>query len=326
MTLSAQPQSIRLGTPGDWEARAAFMAALPDAAAGFSGTHRHVSRDLCEVRLPGHVPFRYHGPRRPNLWHRLTKPPLTVDGVYEPATSFVLSRIVAFERPALAFDLGSTGGYFAMLMASRADARTDVLGLDMMPFVVPAFETDRRENPALADRMIEGRQVALSDQDAGDKTVWMHKSRLFEHEPRPEEYRERFRRRIKHALNGEHWKLRLNKLTIPVRSIDSICAELGRDPDVLKIDVDGYEAKVLPGAMELLRRRRPWIVLELHRQVYLDRFGVGRADILRPLLEIGYRAMLVRGRGALTAIEWRPVDLAQPGSLETGDTDLVILY
>lgn len=326
MTSPAQPAQIRTEPPGEAEARAAFLASLPQAAAGFSGTHRHVSRDLCEVRLPGHAPFRYHGPRRPNLWHRLTKPPLTIEGVYEPATSFVLSKIVEFERPALAFDLGSTGGYFAMLMASRNDVRTDVLGLDMMPFVVPAFETDRRENPHLADRMIEGRQVALSDRDAGDKTVWMHKSRLFEHEPRPEEYRERLRRRIKHALNGEHWKLRLNKLTIPVRSVDSICAELGRDPDVLKIDVDGYEAKVLPGAMGLLRRRKPWIVLELHRQVYLDRFGVDRADILRPLVEIGYRATLVRGRGALSALEWCAVDLADPAALDTGDTDLVILH
>lgn len=309
--------------PGD---REPLLRALPAGASGFAGTNRFVSRTVSEVRLPGHVAFRYHAGRRPSLWSRLTKPSMVVDGIYEPATTYVISRIVDFERPRLAFDLGSTGGYFAMLMASHAEAATDVIGFDMMPFVVPAFETDRRENPQLAGRLIEGRQIALSDRDAGDKTVWMHKSRLFEHEPKPEEYRERFRRRIKHALNGEHWKLRLNRLTIPVRSIDSICAELGRDPDIVKIDVDGYEAKVLPGAMELLRRRKPWIVLELHRQVYLERFGVTRSAVLRPLLDIGYRAMLVSGRGSLGELEWREVTEANLSSIEGGDTELVILY
>lgn len=307
------------------EARIAFVRALADGAAGFGGTHRHVARMISEVSLPGHVTFRYHSAKRPNLWERLTKPSSVVDGIYEPATTYVISRIVGFERPGLAFDIGSTGGYFAMVMASLEGVHTDVLGLDMMPFVVPAFETDRKENPALADRMIEGRNVAISDADAGDITVWMHKTRLFEHEPRPEEYREKFTRRIKHALNGERWKLKLNKLTLPVRSIDSICDELGRDPDIIKVDVDGYEAKVLPGAMRMLARRKPWIVLELHRQVYLNRFGVTRADILRPLLDIGYRATLVLGRGSLAELEWREIDPANMASLETGDTDLVIL-
>jgi FkbM family methyltransferase len=201
-----------------------------------------------------------------------------------------------------------------------------VLAFDMMPYVTASFARLVKENAHLSDRRISVRQVALSDADAGDMTVWMHKTRLFEHEPAVTEYREKLTRRVKHAVNGERWKLKLNRLTLPVRSLDSICAELGDDPELIKIDVDGYEARILPGAMQMIRRRRPWIVLELHRQTYLDRFATTRAGIVAPLLEAGYQAVLVRGRGRLSALSWTPIRLDGLGALETGETDLMILY
>jgi FkbM family methyltransferase len=308
------------------EDRAAFVASLAKGAAAFSGSCRYVGGELTEYRLSGHTPFRSFTGKPPGLWSRLTKPSPVVSGVYEPATTYVVSKITGFEKPALAFDMGATGGYFAMVMASHSASRTDVVGYDMMPFIQPAFASVRSANPQFADRLIEGRNVALSDHDGGDKTVWLHKTRLFEHEPKPEEYRESWRRRLKHSVNGEHWKLKLNKLSMPVRTVDTLARECGRDPMLLKIDVDGYEAKVLPGAMSLLKRSRPWIVLEIHRQALLGRLGATRESVIRPLFDIGYSGVMVRGRGALTELIWQRVGPEQFGELETGDTDLMILY
>jgi FkbM family methyltransferase len=317
-------------TQADWrqeqEQRAALVASLPAQAAGFHGELRHLDGGLSELSLPGHHAFRFLSGGRPSLWNRWMKPSPVVDGLYEPATSFVLSQIVGAASPQLAFDLGATHGYFSALMASHAASATDVIAFDMMPFVTQSLERLRAVNPALAGRRLEGRRVALSEADAGDITVWMHKSKLFEHEPKPAEYREKLTRRLKHAVNGEHWKLKLNRVTLPVRSIDSICDELGDDPDLLKIDVDGYEARILPGAMRMVARRRPWIVMELHRQAYLDRFGVTRADIVGPLLDMGYRAVLVGGRGRLSELTWTPVAAPDLDVLETGETDLIILF
>jgi len=45
-----------------------------------------------------------------------------------------------------------------------------------------------------------------------------------------------------------HWKPR----TVPVRTLDSICRELGSMPDIVKLDVEGYEDKVLAGAKTLV--------------------------------------------------------------------------
>jgi hypothetical protein len=78
--------------------------------------------------------------------------------------------------------------------------------------------------------------------------------------------------------------------------------------------------------MRLFERRRPWIVLEIHREKYLAPFGVTRADVLGPLLAIGYRAMLIVGRGDLGDLRWLPIFKADEPALETGTTDLLILY
>lgn len=48
--------------------------------------------------------------------------------------------------------------------------------------------------------------------------------------------------------------------------LDSVLAETGSGPAILKIDVEGAEALVLAGARGTLARRRPAIVLEVHNR------------------------------------------------------------
>lgn len=49
---------------------------------------------------------------------------------------------------------------------------------------------------------------------------------------------------------------------VPVASIDSHCAAHGLTPDLIKIDVEGIEGRVLMGAEQTLRNARPNIICE----------------------------------------------------------------
>jgi FkbM family methyltransferase len=77
--------------------------------------------------------------------------------------------------------------------------------------------------------------------------------------------------------------LGLGPLTAEVecRSLDSLAAAGLPPPDVIKIDVEGAEALVLRGALGLLRRRSPRLLIELHGA------PVAR-EVLAMLFELGY--------------------------------------
>jgi FkbM family methyltransferase len=61
-------------------------------------------------------------------------------------------------------------------------------------------------------------------------------------------------------------------------SVDELAREFGR-PDVLFIDVEGFECEVLKGARETLREW-PDVFIEVHTGCGLERFGGSREEIL----------------------------------------------
>lgn len=80
---------------------------------------------------------------------------------------------------------------------------------------------------------------------------------------------------------------RLGTVSVPAISLDELARRHGT-PDVILIDVEGYEAQVIDGAAELLRGRRTDFCIEVHDPEMLHRAGRVQADVLLPFLEAGY--------------------------------------
>jgi len=78
---------------------------------------------------------------------------------------------------------------------------------------------------------------------------------------------------------------------------DRLCERYGFEPDVVKIDVDGHELRVVEGLGETLRQNRPLLFLEVHPQwIAADpRNGTLRA-LIDELQSIGYRSGDSHGR------------------------------
>jgi len=81
-----------------------------------------------------------------------------------------------------------------------------------------------------------------------------------------------------------------NRANIDFVKLDSFLSGTDARVDLIKMDVEGYEAHVLAGAMETLRRDRPAILLELHDNRLLSRHGgTTRVQLLEQLVGEGFR-------------------------------------
>ena len=89
-------------------------------------------------------------------------------------------------------------------------------------------------------------------------------------------------------------------MQVEMTSVDQEVERLAMEPDLLKIDVEGYEYEVLVGARRLLASRKPPICLELHLDA-LEKRGIEPSRVLAELDSHGYRLRSCAGeplRGA----------------------------
>lgn len=76
----------------------------------------------------------------------------------------------------------------------------------------------------------------------------------------------------------------------PQRRLDDIAAGLGTTPDVITIDVEGAELKVLAGAEWILAELRPLVFVSIHPEFLRDLYGAIRDDVLDLMAGHGYQA------------------------------------
>ena len=82
----------------------------------------------------------------------------------------------------------------------------------------------------------------------------------------------------------------------PVVTLDGFCAERGIDRvDFIRMDIEGAEQKALQGALGIIDRDRPHVLLEIHPVMLNARFG-GSADAVVDIFKSrGYRMFALNG-------------------------------
>jgi len=90
------------------------------------------------------------------------------------------------------------------------------------------------------------------------------------------------------------------KIAVPSISVDELTRRYG-PPDVLFIDVEGFESKVMKGATDTLSQHRPDCFFEMHVGCGLEKFGGSVKSITDPLHALGYH-LWMNGPGLDTFI------------------------
>ncbi len=248
---------------------------------------------------------------------RLKAPPNTE--FYEAPITLLISYLIEHFRPSVFFDVGARTGHFSLLAASHERYAPTVHAFEVNPDPLQILQ-QRSKRPLPGQIFIH--LSGLSDRDQGTRRVWYSRNQMFEHEPAPREYQEPWYLRLKFALQGKTRARALYTAEVLLTSIDAFCAQNAVVPGLIKIDVDGYEGKVLQGAHAVLRRDQPIVLLELHKDS-MQRFGLKRQDVVDMLFDAGYRALFITDHHETARTKLKPVERNDP-LFRRAETDMIL--
>ena len=216
------------------------------------------ARDV-SIETHDHLRFLVPSLREPIAFH------LFCDGQYERETLGLLLRVLT--AGATFVDVGANIGVFTLPAAQRVGSRGRVVGVEASPAVFPYLAHNVAANE-LAN--IHLSQCALCD--SNDRTVhfWEAPATSF-------------------GMGALVPQFHVEPVDVKTRTLDSVLSELGiASVDVLKVDVEGFEAAVFRGARHLLSGPKPpTVIFEFCDWAEL-RSGESLGDAQRVIAGYGY--------------------------------------
>ena len=202
--------------------------------------------------------------------------------IHEPATVAAILAIQRRfgERVKTVVDIGAAYGYFALICRSVFPDST-VIAFEMDPGRFESLARNVEANRQLGSAPVTCVHAGLSDSTATAKQVWISGYELRE---------------------GRRWRDWLERIPLPTKkrrfrsthldilTLDEYCASTRTSPDLIKLDTEGYQVKILPGAAGTIEKCRPILLLEFDRPRKMRRFGKTNRAVVAPLFELGYRA------------------------------------
>jgi FkbM family methyltransferase len=191
--------------------------------------------------------------------------------MFERQTRSALRRLV--KPSALILDIGANIGAHTLLLAQLVGPSGRVLAFEPTDFAFGKLCRNLDLNPELAGRVTRF-NVFLGGEDEADVPKSIYSSWPLT------EGRD---------LHAKHLGEEMPTHSARARSIDKVLADLGNPKvELVKMDVDGYESKVLLGAAALLRDSRPVFMMEL-APYGLEERGTSLEELLSYFLPHGYR-------------------------------------
>ena len=156
-------------------------------------------------------------------------------GTYEVDKQLAIAKTL---KPGQVFyDIGANTGFFSLLGAKRVGKTGKVIAVEPLPRNIGFIKEHARINNVTNITVSE---IAISDYDGvgrfsveGDST-----SRISED----------------------------GGLEVRVKTLDTLVRELGAIPDVVKVDIEGAEMKLVQGAVKTLEMYKPTIFMAIHSE------------------------------------------------------------
>lgn len=222
--------------------------------------------------------------------------------IHEPGTIAAFLAVARqFPDVSRVFDVGSLFGYFALLAYQLFD-KADVTVFEMHPGGLQVLT----RNLYTGMRIIP---AAVSDGDTWkEETVWLSAFNIYQ-EPEGGWDKLADQPGAMKQRGAENRGRGFAKVTFT--TIDHVVFTGHLNPDLMKIDVEGYQTKAIRGALKTLDRCRPIVIIELHDPEKTSRMHTTNAETVQPFFDLGYKAYWC-GNFRASDARFYPVDKMGP--------------
>lgn len=192
----------------------------------------------------------------------------------EPETSRTLELLC--KNGDVLVDIGANVGSHALPMAKLAGAEGRVYAFEPVPWAMDKLKRNIGLNEF---QNIVAEQMALSDENLGHVDM---------------EFRASFKIGSARGVDNlgqidQGWWQECDRVSTKMQTLDSYVDEHQLQRlDMIKLDVDGFEGKVIRGAIKTLRQFKPFIIMEL-APTWLEMRGDSCHAIAHQLRDLGYR-------------------------------------
>lgn len=214
------------------------------------------------------------------------------NGWHEPSLTRLLERLASDRRCLV--DVGAHLGYFSALFASAPGHEAHAIELDPANFAY--LSRGLADTQGIAGTVTPV-HLGLADQD-GEVVLDSSKASPMA------------------SLAGAGDAATGAGRPVRITTLDRFCRELGLVPDVVKIDVEGYERDVWRGGQAILAAARPVVIIEIHTPVLQER-GIDIAAFFEEIRAMGYRTYSWADHRAASPEQLIP--LAAPRALDNYD-------
>lgn len=232
--------------------------------------------------------------------------------VHEPGMIATLEALTkCFEPIDVIFDVGALYGYFTLVSSSIIEG-SQVLSFEMNPSSFDDLRLNVDLNPnllanidlfncAISDKSQLAQKVRVNSFALRSKNVFSSRNIL-------KEILSRFRDSIRLLLASDSSNVSVfEDLTLDIWSVDDFCCKNKVTPDLVKIDVEGSQSRIVPGCMNTFRKFKPLILLEFDDPSSVNFCGISNKQVVKPLFDMGYRLVWADHRdpdAVFEPLEW----------------------
>lgn len=195
-------------------------------------------------------------------------------GTREPGTSHALKTLCKHGH--VVFDVGANVGSHSLPIASYVGEDGSVYAFEPVPWAIRKLTRNLALNN-FKNLVLES--IALSDKDEDEVEI---------------EFRASFKLGSKSGVGqdgkiDDGWWSECERIKVRMETLDSyVKSHQITRLDLIKLDVDGFEGKVIRGALGTLKRFQPVIIMEI-APAWTEMRGDCIADVLHELGQLGYR-------------------------------------